>query len=127
MQHFQKNQPGILLSGSTINILRFADDIDLLKTGWDVLRQSLYSVKAGTKAMVFGEVEVNAQGDPVNHLVIDNAEVGSVTHFIYRGSLLIPDDSDCTSGIKRWLALEYGALSGSGKHGTVQQYTWGPR
>jgi hypothetical protein len=111
---------GINVSGTVINNLRFADDIDLLSEDHislqDQIEQVTKSAEEGglmvnikkTKTMVFGDKTIDQQ------MEINGEKVENVEEFEYLGSLLTWDNS-CSKEIRRRINKTTGAMA-SMKH-----------
>ena len=109
---------GVIISGSRINNLKFADDVDLTDKDERGLQQevnSLYdnSERYGmhinqdkTKSMVFCRREEENK----MHIYINNVRAENVASFVYLGSTLTWDN-DCSVEIKNRIQNATGAYS----------------
>ncbi|CAF5104682.1 unnamed protein product [Rotaria magnacalcarata] len=107
---------GINISGTLVNNLRFADDIDVLEEDCDSLHQQIEQLKitaeeAGllintkkTKTLVFGDRNIE------KHVQIAENIIENVELFEYLGSLLTWDNN-CSDEIKRRIGKSIGAMA----------------
>ncbi|CAF5150750.1 unnamed protein product, partial [Rotaria magnacalcarata] len=107
---------GINISGTLVNNLRFADDIDVLEEDCDSLHQQIEQLKitaeeAGllintkkTKTLVFGDRNIE------KHVQIAGNIIENVEQFEYLGSLLTWDNN-CRDEIKRRIGKSIGAMA----------------
>ncbi|CAF2109420.1 unnamed protein product [Rotaria magnacalcarata] len=107
---------GINISGTLVNNLRFADDIDVLEEDCDSLHQQIEQLKitaeeAGllintkkTKTLVFGDRNIE------KHVQIAGNIIENVEQFEYLGSLLTWDNN-CSDEIKRRIGKSIGAMA----------------
>jgi hypothetical protein len=116
MDHVKESKCGVNISGTLVNNLRFADDIDLideecssLQNQFDIIR--IAAEQAGlvvnttkTKTMVFGERSIE---QPVK---IQSSPIENVDKFEYLGSL-ITWDNNCAEEIERRIGKATGAMA----------------
>jgi hypothetical protein len=110
------NNFGINVSGTVINNLRFADDIDLLSDNHFSLQEHIEQLtkmaeEAGlminikkTKTMVFGDKNIDQQ------MEINGEHIENVEEFEYLGSL-ITWDNNCSEEIRRRINKATGAMA----------------
>ena len=117
---------GVMIQGTEIKDLRFADDIDQISENKDHLQEQVSELNNSgkmfglfiniekTKVMVMGETsEVDIQ--------INGQKLECVDQFVYLGSL-ITKDNDCSKEIRRRIAIatgNFGALNEIWKSGDV--------
>ena len=107
---------GINISGTLVNNLRFADDIDILEEDCDSLHQQIEQLRVAaeeagllmntkkTKTLVFGDRNIE------KHVQIAGNIIENVEQFEYLGSLLTWDNN-CTDEIKRRIGKAIGAMA----------------
>lgn len=89
MERTQESMLGLKVHGHTINNLKFADDIDLIKKNWIQLQESLNMIIADaldygfkintskTKVMVFGTNSTN------RNIKLNGEDIETVDNFVY--------------------------------------------
>ncbi|CAF3252389.1 unnamed protein product, partial [Rotaria socialis] len=107
---------GINISGTLVNNLRFADDIDVLEEDCDSLHQQIEQLRVAaeeagllmntkkTKTLVFGDRNIE------KHVQIAGNIIENVEQFEYLGSLLTWDNN-CSDEIKRRIGKSIGAMA----------------
>ena len=103
----EKAQAGIMIAGTNINKLRYADDTTLMAESEKELKRLLMKVKeesekVGLKLNI-QKTNIMASG-PITSWEIDGETVETVADFIFLGSK-ITADGDCSHEIKRHLLL----------------------
>ncbi|CAF3702999.1 unnamed protein product, partial [Rotaria socialis] len=105
---------GINISGTLVNNLRFADDIDIIQEDCDMLLEQIERLRAAagqaglamntekTKTLVFGDRNIEKQ------MHIAGNQIENVEQFEYLGSLLTRDNN-FTEEIKRRIGKAIGA------------------
>ena len=116
MDHVKETNCGIRLSGTPVNNLRFADDIDLIDEDCKSLQEQLEKTRvvaeqAGlivnvgkTKTMVFGDRKIEPE------IQIEGKNIENVDKFEYLGSL-ITWDNNCSEEIRRRIGKAAGAMA----------------
>ena len=116
MDKIKQENSGVNISGTQVNNLRFADDIDLLDEDCDSLHQQMEKIKqvseqAGlimnttkTKTMVFGNKQIEEE------IHVKDMKIENVEKFEYLGSLLTWDNN-CSEEIGRRINKAIGAMS----------------
>ncbi|CAM4973194.1 unnamed protein product [Rotaria socialis] len=106
---------GINISGTLVNNLRFADDIDIIQEDCDMLLEQIERLRAAagqaglamntekTKTLVFGDRNIEKQ------MHIAGNQIENVEQFEYLGSLLTRDNN-FTEEIKRRIGKAIGAI-----------------
>ena len=130
MDHLKESKYGINISGTILNNLRFADDIDLIDEECSSLQKQFETTRiaaeeAGlvvngtkTKTMVFGERNIEKA------VQMAGTTIENVDKFEYLGSL-ITWDNNCSDEIKRRIGQATGAMASlkhiwNGKKLTIQ-------
>ena len=104
----EKAQAGMKIAGRNINILRYADDTNLMAESEEELKSLLMKLKEESKKV---GLKLNIQKtkimvfSPIASWEIDGETVETVSDFIFWGSK-ITADGDCSHEIKRRLLLE---------------------
>jgi hypothetical protein len=116
MDQVRQNTCGINISGTLINNLRFADDIDLIDEDVGSLQRQIELTKTAaeqaglilninkTKTMVFGDRNID------NNIQVAGNTIENVEKFEYLGSLLTWDNN-CSEEIKRRIGKATGAMA----------------
>ena len=104
----EEAQTGIKIAGRNINNLRYAYDITLMTESEEELKSLLMRVreeseKVGLKLSI-QKTKIVASG-PITSWEIDGETVETVSDFIFGGSKITADCSDCSHEIKRCLFL----------------------
>ena len=130
MDHLKENKYGINISGTIVNNLRFADDIELIGEECSFLQKQFETTRIAaeetglvvnatkTKTMVFGEPNIEEA------IQMAGTTIKNVDKFEYLGSL-ITWDNNCADEIKRRIGKATGAMASlkhiwSGKKLTIQ-------
>ena len=130
MDHLKESKYGINISGTILNNLRFADDIDLIDEECSSLQKQfetsrIAAEEAGlivngtkTKTMVFNERNIEKA------VQMADTTIENVDKFEYLGSL-ITWDNNCSDEIKRRIGQATGAMASlkhiwNGKKFTIQ-------
>ena len=107
---------GINISGTLVNNLRFADDVDVLEEDCDSLHQQIEQLRVAaeeaglimntkkTKTLVFSDRNIE------KHVQIPGNIIENVKQFEYLGSLLTWDNN-CTDEIKRRIGKAIEAMA----------------
>ncbi|CAM4977713.1 unnamed protein product [Rotaria socialis] len=116
MDTAMQKDSGVSVSGTLINNLRFADDINILAEDYNSLHNQIEQVtreaaKAGlivninkTKTMVFGDQKIDTE------IQITGTTIENVEKFEYLGSK-VTWDNNCSAEIKRRINKAIGAMS----------------
>lgn len=116
MDQLKENICGINISGTIVNNLRFADDIDLIDENSSSLQNQIELVKKSTeqagliintnktKTMVFGQQNINYR------IQVAGKTIENVEKFEYLESLLTWDNN-CSEEIKRRIGKAIGAMT----------------
>ena len=104
----EEAQVGIKMFGRSVNKLRYADNTTLMAESGEELKSLLIKVKeesekVGLKLNI-QKTKIMASG-PVTSWEIDGETVETVSDFIFGGSKITADCSDCSHEIKRCLFL----------------------
>ena len=116
MDHLKESKYGINISGTIVNNLRFADDIDLIGEEYSSLQKQFETTRIATegaglvvnatktKTMVFGERNIEKA------VQMAGTTIKNVDKFEYLGSL-ITWDNNCSDEIKRRIGKATGAMA----------------
>ena len=130
IDHAKENNCGIRLSGTLVNNLRFADDINLINKNYKSLQEQLKKTRAEaeqaelivnvekTKSMVFGDRKIEQE------IQIGDKVIKTVGKYEYLGSLSTWDNN-CSEEIRRRIGKAARAMASikhvwSGKKLTIQ-------
>lgn len=141
MDRVKESESGVRVSGTKINNLRFADDIDMIDWTSESLQQNIDIIKsegekAGlkinvgkTKTMVFGKREIEVP------MKVGTEAIENVDEFVYLGSTLTWNN-DCSVEINKRIAKATGvmaafnniwksnAVSNSTKLAIIRTFVW---
>ena len=104
----EEAQAGIKISGRNINNLRYADDTTLMAESEEEIKSLLMKVKVESEKvglkLNIQKTKIMASGS-ITSWEIDGETMETVSDFIFLGSKITADVTDCSQEIKRCLLL----------------------